>query len=215
MAQDWDIKPRRDLCTGCEAAFVADQVCNTVLTWGEEGYQRLDLCEACSNGAGRSEGVISMWQGVYVPPEIVRKKAFSIEDIEQVMRDQMEQPGEPRVEVVYLLSVMLERKRILVERGLQKRDDGTTVRIYEHRKTGESFLIRDPELKLDELDAARDEVMQLLALPEEPEQEQPAASEQVKAPREPSAAVAKLMKKGGFATDDAEEETAGEVSHEA
>ena len=57
---------------------------------------------------------------------------------------------------------MLERKRILVERGVQLLADGFKLRVYEHRKTKESFIVTDPGLRLDELETIQDEVAILL-----------------------------------------------------
>jgi len=67
----------------------------------------------------------------------------------------------------YVLAAMLERKRLF--RQVEKLDqDGRTVLVYEHLKTGETFLITDPGLKLAELDAVQKEVMLLLAGGQEP-----------------------------------------------
>jgi hypothetical protein len=57
---------------------------------------------------------------------------------------------------------MLERRRVLVERGIQRDPDGSVIRIYEHRQTGESFLIREPELRLDQLESVQAEVVAML-----------------------------------------------------
>ena len=64
--------------------------------------------------------------------------------------------------MVFILTVMLERKRILAEKDVQIRDDGVKVRIYEHKKTGETFLVSDPGLKLAELEQVQEEVVALL-----------------------------------------------------
>jgi hypothetical protein len=58
--------------------------------------------------------------------------------------------------------VMLERKRLLVERDVQHREDGKMIRVYEHRKTGEMFLIPDPRLRLDQLETVQQQVVTLL-----------------------------------------------------
>ena len=60
---------------------------------------------------------------------------------------------------IYILAVMLERRRILVERDVQTREDGVKVRVYEHRKTGETFLVPDPGLKLSELKSVQEVVV--------------------------------------------------------
>jgi hypothetical protein len=57
---------------------------------------------------------------------------------------------------------MLERKKILVEKEVQTREDRTKIRIYEHKKTGETFLVVDPELKLAEIEKVQEEVVRLL-----------------------------------------------------
>jgi len=63
---------------------------------------------------------------------------------------------------MYILAIMLERKRILAEKDIQKREDGTKVIVYEHKKTGEVFLIPDPGLQLDQLEHVQIEVVDLL-----------------------------------------------------
>jgi hypothetical protein len=63
---------------------------------------------------------------------------------------------------IYILAVMLERKRILVEKDVQTREDKTKIRVYEHKKTGETFLVIDPELKLAEIEKVQEEVVGLL-----------------------------------------------------
>ena len=57
---------------------------------------------------------------------------------------------------------MLERKKTLKE--TDSRSLGSArLRIYEHGKTGEVFIIRDPQLKLDQLESIQREVSDMLA----------------------------------------------------
>ena len=83
----------------------------------------------------------------------------------------------------YLLAVMLERKRILKEVETKRSDDGTLIRIYEHGKSGEVFVIPDPELKLDEIEHVQIEVASLLSppTPVPPVEEPPAPEEPTEA----------------------------------
>ena len=74
----------------------------------------------------------------------------------------MEDEDDTRINVIYILAVMLERKRILVERDIQTKDDGTTIRVYEHRQSGETFLIPEPYLRLDQLEHVQTEVVEML-----------------------------------------------------
>ena len=67
--------------------------------------------------------------------------------------------------VVYVLAVMLERSKILVERDAREQPDHTIIRIYEHRKTGESFIVLDPRLRLENLAEVQQQVVALLSGP--------------------------------------------------
>ena len=65
--------------------------------------------------------------------------------------------------VVYVLAVMLERSKILVERDAKEQPDRTIIRIYEHRRTGESFIVLDPRIRLENLGDVQSEVVALLS----------------------------------------------------
>jgi hypothetical protein len=57
---------------------------------------------------------------------------------------------------------MLERKRILKHCDTVRGDDGSELLVYEHARTGESFTIPDPKLRLDQLAHVQEEVAALL-----------------------------------------------------
>ena len=57
----------------------------------------------------------------------------------------------------YILAVMLERKKILLPTDVKKEKKAMML-FYEHHKSGEVFIIRDPVLKLDEIDKIQEEV---------------------------------------------------------
>ena len=65
--------------------------------------------------------------------------------------------------VVYVLAVMLERARILVERDSRELEDHTIRRVYEDRKSGDTFVILDPRLRLDALGEVQSQVVALLS----------------------------------------------------
>ena len=65
--------------------------------------------------------------------------------------------------VVYVLAVMLERSKILVERDQKMLDDGTIRRVYEDRKQGDTFVILDPRLRLENLAEVQQQVVALLS----------------------------------------------------
>jgi hypothetical protein len=84
------------------------------------------------------------------------------ENVESLLRKRMREEQPEDRDLIFILAVMLERKRILSERGVQPLADGFKMRVYEHRKTKESFTVTDPGLRLDELEQVQDEVAILL-----------------------------------------------------
>ena len=61
----------------------------------------------------------------------------------------------------YILALMLERKRILTPTAVKETEQGRML-FYENRKTGDAFVIRDPQLRLDEVAGVQEEVATLL-----------------------------------------------------
>jgi hypothetical protein len=84
------------------------------------------------------------------------------ETAESLLRKLMQEDRPEHANTIYILAVMLERRRLLLERDVQVREDGMKLRIYEYRKTNETFVIPDPELKLAELEHVQEEVVAML-----------------------------------------------------
>ncbi len=57
---------------------------------------------------------------------------------------------------------MLERQKLLRETDSQPTAGGI-LRIYEHRKTGEVFIVKDPNIPLDKVEQIQNEVIELLS----------------------------------------------------
>ena len=65
--------------------------------------------------------------------------------------------------MIYILALMLERKRLL--RPMEPRPDGAgggKLLVYEHVRTGETFVVADPGLRLDQVAEVQQEVAALL-----------------------------------------------------
>lgn len=166
MAQDWDIKSRSEACTACSTAFEDGQSYLSALLFGENGYERADFCEGCWE---KSEAVLSpysSWQGIYrKPPPAGSNDPLKKETAESLLRKLIEDEDPQNEGVIYILAVMLERKKTLVERDVTVDDLGTVHRVYEHRQTGETFLILDPQFKLDKLEDVQTRVIEMLGGP--------------------------------------------------
>ena len=156
--QEWNIKARSDSCQTCNKPFTDDELFFSRLDFGEGGYGRRDFCSVCWNDSAK-RNALSVWKGVFKLPPPPAPEALKKETAESLLRELMETEDLANRNTIYILAVMLERRRILAERDVQTREDGVKVRVYEHRKTGETFLVPDPGLKLSELKEVQEEVV--------------------------------------------------------
>ena len=106
----------------------------------------------------------SQWDGVYLAPVREEKQEpIKKEDAGELLR-RLVTLGDPAMRnVIYVMAVMLERSKILVERDARHQDDGTIIRIYEDRKNGDAFTIVDPRLRLENLSEVQQQVVALLS----------------------------------------------------
>lgn len=163
MAQDWDIKPRGNLCACCEKAFEHNESYYSALVFSDTGYERGDYCVACWVGKEAELSPFSSWKGTFlVPPEKPDDEPLKQETAESLLRRLIEDDDDTHADIIYILAVMLERKKTLVEKDVNIDEDGTVHRVYEHRESGETFLILDPQLKLDKLEAVQIRVIEML-----------------------------------------------------
>ena len=159
---DWDIKSRSDHCVLCERKFEDRESYETTLTFGEEGYRRIDHCDGCHEKVDPDWRVISSWKAVFHAPPPKAEEPLKKENAEDLLRRLMEEEDEAQRNAIYILAVMLERKKILVEKEVKFHNNGDKVIFYEHRKSGDTFVIPDPQLKLAELEPVQEEVVVLL-----------------------------------------------------
>jgi N-acyl-D-amino-acid deacylase len=165
MAHEWNIRPRGRGCTVCETAFLDGQECVSALFESPSGYERSDFCPACWEKRTDERHPFSSWQWVFTPPPETRAKAEPLrrETAETLLRRLLTLDDPATVNVVYVLAVMLERKRILIERDAKPHEGGGILRVYEHRPTGDTFIVLDPRLRLDEVGTVQQQVVEMLS----------------------------------------------------
>lgn len=175
MTQDWDIRSRSEACTTCKTAFEDGQQYLSALRFSPAGYERGDFCTTCWPTAETEFAPYSSWQGIYrKPPSTADHEPLKKETAESLLRKLIEDEDTQNEAVIYILAVMLERKKTLIERDVTVDDLGTVHRVYEHRQTGETFLILDPRLELDKLEDVQNRVIEMLGGPlPRPSAEQP------------------------------------------
>lgn len=161
--QDWNIKPRGTECFLCHSHFEDGKQYVSRLLFEQGEYQREDYCDTCWAEHGQDDNSVSIWKAVFAAPPPPPEEPLKKETAESFLRRLIEQDDTTSKNVIFILAVMLERRRILVERDTNRREDGSFMRIYEHRKTGETFLIIDPMLDLNQIEHVQVEVMALLA----------------------------------------------------
>lgn len=106
----------------------------------------------------------SQWDGVYFAPvKEERNEPLKKEDAGELLRQLVTLDDPAMQNVVYVLAVMLERSKILVERDQKMLEDGTIRRVYEDRKQGDTFVILDPRLRLENLSEVQQQVVALLS----------------------------------------------------
>lgn len=159
---DWNIKSRSNCCNVCNTPFEDKQTFASKLIFTKNGYERLDCCENCWNTREEQEGMVSFWRGVYHAPPPPEQETLKKETAESLLRTLINKNNPAYTNSIYILAAMLERKRLLVEKVAHKDETGLLRRIYEHKKTGETFAITDPMLKLDQIEHVQKEVSELL-----------------------------------------------------
>lgn len=163
MAHEWNIKPRGGVCAVCGKEFEGGQECVSALFDAEEGgYERRDYCIGCFGGRQDGGSPFSQWQGAYVPPRnSAAKEPIKRETAEDLLRRLVDIGDPANVSVVYILAVMLERKKQLIERSAVPVEGGI-MRFYEHKASGDTFRILDPKLQLDAIGEVQQKVIELL-----------------------------------------------------
>lgn len=164
MNQEWTIQGRGHTCAATGRDFLEGEIFYALLFDEKTGYRREDLCEeAFKNRPPESPAPFSFWRMKYEPPAPVSPETLGKQTAEDLLRHYMEEKTPEHTNARYLLAVMLERKRILKEVESRMGEDGGLVRIYERAKTGEIFIIPDPQLRLDQLAEVQQEVANQLA----------------------------------------------------
>ncbi len=157
--ENWSVRKCSKGCDQCEKEFADKESIFSRLSFEQGEYVREDFCKECWKS---SDPGLSSWKTLYIVPPPPAEEALKKENAESLLRKLIAKENEEDLNAIFILTVMLERKKILVERDAQITEDGRKLRIYEHKKTGESFMVVDPELKLNELEQVQEEIVILL-----------------------------------------------------
>lgn len=160
MQADWDIKSRSHVCTQSGREFQPGEIFYTVLMREGNGFRREDLCEEVWQSRNDNIQPFSFWRSKYEPPAPPPPEPLPHDDAESLLRRLIAENDPAYVNVRYILALMLERKRVL--RAMESHDEDMLV--YEHVETGETIVLSNPHLNLEQVPEVQREVSMLLAL---------------------------------------------------
>jgi len=165
LNESWHVRSRARCCAATQRPFADGEPIVTALFPDPEssGYLRRDFSlEAWAARTDDDQPPFSFWRNSYTAPidpsgnDPVKKLSA-----EELLARLVEEDEDHTENTRYILAVMLERQRILRETDHQRTPDGI-IRVYENRKTGDIFIVRDPNIPLDEVEDIQSEVMLLL-----------------------------------------------------
>ena len=166
ITQNWNIKSRSHQCASTGSPFEDGQAIVAAIfpdAEDPERFERKDYSVDAWESRPESEPTpFSSWHTNYEAPvkeekpEVVEK-----ESAEALLRRLIEEDESHTENARFILAIMLERKKQLKEIEVNNTPTSRLL-IYEHEKSGEVFIVKDPQLKLDEVDIVQQEVSELL-----------------------------------------------------
>jgi hypothetical protein len=184
IAESWHVRSRGRECAATQRPFTDGEIIVTALFPDPEssGYLRRDYCtEGWQVFQETGEKPFSFWRTKFAAPtgsetvNVVEKLSA-----EEILQRLVEEDEDHTENARFILAVMLERQKLLRETDSQRTPTGI-LRVYEHRKTGEVFIVKDPDIPLDQVEAVQQEVFVLLEnngrSPEKPEETPEAVAE--------------------------------------
>ena len=159
MESQWEIKSRARFCARTGKPFEEGECFYTLLFRDGDGFRREDISEQAWNERNDNMHPFSFWRSKYEAPQKPPSEPLRKEDAESLLRRLVSEADSASVNARYILALILERKRIL--RPIQSSDEDLLV--YEHAGTGESIIVPNPRLSVDQIYAVQKEVFEMLA----------------------------------------------------
>ena len=159
--QDWNIRGRSLHCAVTERSFIEDEPVFSALFFDREGYERRDCCEEGWANRPSDWTPISTWTAPFKPTPPTPVDPLKKDDIQGLLRILIQENDPSTKNARYLLAVMLERKRQIRSLDRRETEEGEVFTVYEHVASGETWIIQDPKLRLDQLEPVQAEVTQL------------------------------------------------------
>ena len=165
IAEPWHVRSRGRECAASQRPFVDGEIIVTALFPDPESssYLRRDFSvDGWQAHQETCEPPFSCWRTTYTAIAN-NEAAIAAERLssEEILQRLVEEDEDHTENARFVLAVMLERQKLLRETDSQRTADGI-IRVYEHRKTGEVFIVKDPDIPLSQIEAVQNEVFILL-----------------------------------------------------
>ena len=157
---NWNIRKISNSCYKSKDLFDDNETVISELVFENGIFERRDYKNQFFDANNQS---LSSWKTIFKlqkPKEEIIKK----DSIEDLLRKKISLESNDSINIIFILAIMLERKKVLIEKSFFFDDNNKKIRIYEHKKTNESFTIVDPQLSLDEIEPLKEEVYHLIKL---------------------------------------------------
>ncbi len=159
---DWKIRSRNPKCEHTGKDFVDGEEFYTCIFEDTEsdGFVRRDFSESVWDEVKKklNPKPFSRWKSVFEVP-VVKSDSDAIQDnsAEGMLRRMLDEDDPTTENTRYILAVMLERKKTLLPVDV-KETETRRLLFYEHKDSGDVFIVADPQLKLDEIESIQAEV---------------------------------------------------------
>lgn len=164
MQQIWNIRTRSPQCALSGHVFTDGEPLYTAIYFDPEtaGFIRRDIAIDAWEQEVSERTPFSFWKTQYEPVVTEEKPEIAPKENAQALLTRLIEDDDPKTENArYILALMLERKRLLAPTATKETENGRML-FYENKKTGEVFIVRDPELHLHEMEQVQEEVAMLL-----------------------------------------------------
>lgn len=162
IQQEWSIQSRASHCASSGEPFQDGDYFYTLLFLEKGEFRREDLSEAAFQARPEEPKPFSFWRMKYEAPLPGPPETLAKQTAEDLLRQYMADTSPGLTNARYILALMLERKKLLKEVEVTRNEEGAMTRIYSHAKTGEVFVIPDPQLRLEQIAAVQQEVAGML-----------------------------------------------------
>ena len=165
LPETYHFSRRFNKCAVTEVPFIdGDEIWTGIfLGLSDDGYLRKDFSlEGWEKRLEEDLTPFSSWKSKWKKPQKMEEEKPLIKETAETLLNKLAEEDAPETEKTrYILALMLERAKLLVETDAQEVPDGI-LRIYRHKKTDENYIIKDPNLPLDQIAGLQAEVAEKL-----------------------------------------------------